>query len=251
HLVQHSTEAEQIAARIEFFAAGLLGGHVGHGSDSRPGTGQVRTHCGHGGCSYTLDRKLLLRQLGQAEVEQLYLATTADEHVPRLDVAMDDAAGVGGIERVGNLDGDAQQLIQLHGAAGDSVVERVPFQQLHGDEMPAVSMPDLKDGADVLVIERGRRAGLHLEAFQGLGSTGKIFGKELQGHAAPQVEVFSLIHHAHPAGAQLSKNAIVGNLLHSFTAHEPALYGRWPGKSISAASRLHDGVPRLYTSSPL
>src|SRR5581483_651840 len=127
---------------------------------------------------------------------------------------------------------------QLHGAAGDSVVERVPFQQLHGDEMPAVSMPDLKDGADVLVIERGRRAGLHLEAFQGLGSTGKIFGKELQGHAAPQVEVFSLIHHAHPAGAQLSKNAIVGNLLHSFTAHEPALYERWPGKSISAASRV-------------
>jgi hypothetical protein len=41
------------------------------------------------------------RELGEAEVEHLQVVAVGDEEVGRLDVAVDDAAAVGGVERVG------------------------------------------------------------------------------------------------------------------------------------------------------
>jgi len=42
-------------------------------------------------------------EFGDAEIEQLRLAALRDEDVCRLDVAMDDALRVRGVERVGDL----------------------------------------------------------------------------------------------------------------------------------------------------
>ena len=36
HAVEHAAQAEQVAAVIDGFAAGLLGGHVGGRADDRP-----------------------------------------------------------------------------------------------------------------------------------------------------------------------------------------------------------------------
>ena len=49
------------------------------------------------------------RDLGQSEVENLGVAALGDEHVRRLDVAVNDSLRVGGIERVGNFDGQREQ----------------------------------------------------------------------------------------------------------------------------------------------
>ena len=40
HLIQHSTKGEQVGARIEFLALGLLRGHVGDSADGGAGTGE-------------------------------------------------------------------------------------------------------------------------------------------------------------------------------------------------------------------
>ena len=45
---------------------------------------------------------------GEAEVENFGVAALGDENIRRLDVAVDDALGVRGIERVGNFDGEVR-----------------------------------------------------------------------------------------------------------------------------------------------
>src|SRR5438309_11728828 len=109
HLVQHGTEREQIAASVEVFASCLFRRHVGYSTDGRAGTGKVSGDAlagdgVHGHFS-------LASQLGEAEIENLYLAALSDEDVGRLDVAMNDALGMRGFERLGELNADIEQAI--------------------------------------------------------------------------------------------------------------------------------------------
>ena len=105
--VEHQAEAEKVAARVELFAAYLLGRHVGDRAWRGAGAGEVaggvlRSVLRHG----VAGRALLLELLGEAKVENFRLAALGDENVGGLDVAMDDAFGVCGVERVGDLDAD-------------------------------------------------------------------------------------------------------------------------------------------------
>lgn len=57
----------------------------------------------------------------QSEVQNLCLAPRRDENVCGFDVAMDDAFGMRRIERIGDLNGQVQRLLQLERPAGDAV----------------------------------------------------------------------------------------------------------------------------------
>jgi hypothetical protein len=50
------------------------------------------------------------------------VAAISDKDIRRLNVAMNDSFGVGGIERVGNLDSQREQSFQFHGTPGDAVL---------------------------------------------------------------------------------------------------------------------------------
>jgi len=52
---------------------------------------------------------------------------------------------------------------------GQPLFQRLAFQQLHSYKRLALELINIVDGADVRMIERRRRAGLALEAFQGHG----------------------------------------------------------------------------------
>ena len=105
HLVEHDAEREQVGARVELPAARLLGRHVRHRAQRRPRHRHSLAMRG------LVRRRRLgpLDQLRQAEVEHLGLAARRHEDVRRLDVAVDDALGVRGVERVGDLHGERQQ----------------------------------------------------------------------------------------------------------------------------------------------
>ena len=93
---------EDVRRVVHGLAAHLLGRHVADGAEHDAGS--VPRVCGRAGLVDGRDR-VRLRQLGQAEVEDLHAAVVGDEEVLGLEVAMDDAVVVRGGEAVGDLDG--------------------------------------------------------------------------------------------------------------------------------------------------
>jgi hypothetical protein len=76
-----------------------------------------------------------------------------DENVGWFDVAMDDAFDVGGIEGIGNLDGEGENGLGFERSAGDFVFQGDAFRQFHGDEGLTVLLADIMNGTDIRVIE--------------------------------------------------------------------------------------------------
>ena len=123
-----------------------------------------------------------LQHLGQSEVQDLHLPALGYEDIRRLDVAVENAFRVRGIQCVGNLDTGVEQGLGVQRPARDVVLEGLAIQELHGDEGLARVLSDLVDGADVGVVERRGGLGFAPEAFQRLLVLGHAFGEELQGN---------------------------------------------------------------------
>ena len=140
HFIEDRAEAEKVGARVHILAPRLLGRHVGHGTHrhtwpgelfgvdrccgrvlarkrgrpARYGTGilPVFSICpGARRPSYSRRDAGATSQLGQAEIEYLRLPTLGHEDIRWLNVAVDDAFGVRGVEPVGNLNRQIQQRV--------------------------------------------------------------------------------------------------------------------------------------------
>ena len=97
HFVEHQAEAPDVGAVIHGLAAGLLRRHVGGGShhDTLPragNRGHVRLRCGRP------------RILARPKSSTFTRSRESDEDVGGFDVAVDDARGMRGVQRVGDLD---------------------------------------------------------------------------------------------------------------------------------------------------
>src|SRR5690242_6457575 len=93
--------------------------------------------------------------LRKPEVENLGVTALGHEDIGGLDVAMNDALGVGGVERVSDFDGERKNQFGVHGTVADSVLQSQAIQKLHGDERQVFAFPNLVNRADIRVIERG------------------------------------------------------------------------------------------------
>ncbi len=63
------------------------------------------------------------------------------------------------------------------------------------------------------MVEGGGGASFALEAFQGLGIVGDVFGEEFQGYEAAEAGVFGFVDDAHATAAEFFDDAIVRNRL--------------------------------------
>ena len=108
HLVEHAAKRPHVAAFVHFPALDLLWAHVG-------GCSQNHSHLRHGGTGQrgrhrrgrrNGRRSRRLERLSQPEVEHLHGAVGTYLHVCGLQVAVDDALFVSGLERLDNLPGD-------------------------------------------------------------------------------------------------------------------------------------------------
>src|SRR5580658_8273559 len=100
----------------------------------------------------------------QPEVENLHLSSIRGEYVRGLDVPMDDPLRMCRIQCICNLDAQIEYRLELQRLASDSVPERLPLQQFHGDEGSPIGLVNLVDRADVRVVQRGGCLSLPLKA---------------------------------------------------------------------------------------
>ena len=123
---------------------------------------------------------------------------------------MDDAFFVSGRECVGHGFGDFDDFGGGEATGRNAAVERVAFDEFHGEEVDAVGFFDGEDGDDVRVIEGGDGAGFALETGEAVGIAGHVGRKDLEGDVALEFGVGGAVDLAHAAGAEGADDAVVG-----------------------------------------
>ena len=148
--------------------------------------------------------------LGKTKVKNFGVAAFGDKNIGGLDVAVNDVFGVRSIERVGDFDGESEEVFDIHGAAVDAVLERLPIKEFHGDEGVAILLADIVNRADVGMVQG--RGGLRftLESRESLRIAGDILRQKFQRDEALEARVFGLVNDTHASAAELFDDAVVG-----------------------------------------
>ena len=89
------------------------------------------------------------------------------------------------------------------------MLQRLPVQELHGDERLAVLLADFIDRADIGMIQCGGGLRLSLETGQGLESLATSSGRNFRATKRWRRSVLSLVDHAHATAAELLDDAVV------------------------------------------
>jgi hypothetical protein len=234
HLEQHDTVGPDVGSLVDERAARLLRAHVGDRAHDDPGAGRRdaerrrRTSLCQGGASGTA-----LESLGQAEIEHLHLAVRRDLHVGGLEVAVDDAFLVRGLERIGHLLRDAQRLDERDRPPAQAIGEVLALHQLHDQRCAAAGFLETVDARDVRMTERGEDLRLAVKARHALFVVREVLGQQLQRDIAVQARVGRTEHLSHAASSELAGYAIVrqGLTNHAGRFYRPARAGairlRW------------------------
>ncbi len=82
---------------------------------------------------------------------------------------MDDALGVRYPERICNLNRQFQHLVEWKWLARNAVLQRFAVEELHRNEVLAVLLADVVDGANVWMIQGRRGLCFAAEAFESNG----------------------------------------------------------------------------------
>jgi len=100
-------------------------------------------------------RTQALGDFGQTEIEHLHLPPRGDHQVGALDVAVDDAAPVRLLQRLGNLDADVDRFAEGELPAFELLRERFALDVLHDDEGMALVLADVVNGSNLGRVQRG------------------------------------------------------------------------------------------------
>ena len=211
-LVEHHADGEEVRAVIDVATPHpLLGSHVRRGAD------------GHALLRRVHRVGLAALELRHAEVEELHrhiAALVDEEHVVRLEVAVNDALGVRRRERRQHLPDDHARLVRSErGAAGDALAQRLAAQKLHHQEGLVLGEPGVEDLDDVLVADFRGRACLAGEAPHRLGHPCEVRVEHLDRHVPPHGEVLGLVDGPHASLAQQANDAIAAVELRSGSEH--------------------------------
>ena len=149
-----------------------------------------------------------MRQLGEAEVEDLDAAVLRDEEVLGLQVAVDDPLLVRRGEAVRDLQRVVDRLSRRQLPARERRAQRLAFEQLLNDVGRALVRADVVDGRDVGVVQDSRGPRLLLEAAQAVGVRGERRRQDLDRHVAAQPRILRPVDLSHPARAERREDLV-------------------------------------------
>ena len=184
-LVEHEPERVQVGAAIEASSAHLLGREV---------LGRAHHH--------VVARQVVaaVETLGDAEVGEQDATVGRHEDVAGLDVAVDEAGAVGGVEGGGDARADVDRQLRAEpGLHVEQLAQALAVDELHDDGLAAAFGEHVVDGDDVGMGEPGDGDGLAAEALgdDGIGRQARL--QPLEGDAAVEREIGGQPHLGHPA----------------------------------------------------
>jgi hypothetical protein len=119
----------------------------------------------------------------------------------RLDVGVNDAFDVGGIQRVRNFNGKCEQCVIVQRPAGNHGLYGHAVHKLHCDERTTILLANVVNGADIRMVLGRSGSRFALESPWGLRISRHFVRQELQSDKAMKPGVFGLVNHTHPATA--------------------------------------------------
>ena len=184
-LEENAAERVDVGARVDLAGRDLLRGDVRDGSDEPL---RAREALGAG------------RVAGKSEVTHVRLfAVGGDEHVRRLDVTVDEAERMRGVERVRHRpeQADRKRRIKTAGCRVDELAKVVALDIPHRQiEQPAFS-PGGVDRDDVRVVEARRELRLDEKPLAEALVLRELGREDLDGDLAPEVHVLAQIDSPH------------------------------------------------------
>src|SRR6266567_4338978 len=111
-------------------------------------------------------RSLLLGQLGNPEVEHLYVSVRSQHDVLRFDVAVHDTGIMRGSQRRSYLHGNFQCPMRTHSPGHEGGAKSDAFDELRRNELHLSLRADLINSQNVWMIERRGSSRLVLEPAQ-------------------------------------------------------------------------------------
>ena len=151
---------------------------------------------------------------GQSKIQDLDLASFVQADVGRLDITVHDPAGMSGVQRVGHLGGQIDDLRDFEPSFFQDRIQRPAFDEFHGDKrQPVVRLAHVVHNADVRMIERRGGPGFLEESLPSLGVRGQFRRQELDRRLAFQPGVLGQKDLSHAAGTELGRDAIVADRL--------------------------------------
>ena len=204
HFVDHGAKGEDVRPLISFLAFQLLLGHILERPEDRSLLGER--------CALRRQRRQSTGlfsglQLRQPKVQELR-PRLGQHDVAGLQIPMHDPLPVRLVQRIRNVDGDSQRLIQRQRALLQPLGQRLPVEILHDQEVDPVLVADVMEGADVRVVQRRDGFGFSLESLLEIRISRNVLGQHLDGDGAVQAGVAGLVDLTHPARADLGGDAV-------------------------------------------
>ncbi|MPM24081.1 hypothetical protein SDC9_70562 [bioreactor metagenome] len=194
HFVEHDARGIQVAPLGNGLTFRLLGGKVMYGTQHR------RTRKGNCVCVHFARN---------AKVHELDFAALHNDDVLGLDVPVDNARVVGGVQRVEHLHHERYRDARRHGAVFiQYFLERTPVNILQNDIRQAFGFANVERADDVFVRKVQNRARFPLEPAQKLRVVAEFVLKHFYGDNLAAGKVHGAVNLRHSAGADQVDNSI-------------------------------------------